>query len=445
MRILFLKILYPLLSLSTIANPYYAVINYAFISIIRPEQLTYGSSVIGKVFAVAIVCVVIASIRSGAKILFIKPKFFLFLWSFIAFLALSTFMSPFTDYGQLGRAGYRAGNGSIYYLKQLPQIAIYCSCLFMILLGKSSQKIVFFIGVILFFFMIMACWGIQQWFLGNKLVEGLFGLYIVDRTSISGVYVLYLPLTLYFILHRRGIIKLLGVVCFFTFFAIIVLSQSRGGFLGLCMSFTVMVFYLRKNVQFWKLFIMFILVVVCLSPSFYIDRIKQISAPIDDNEQITDYSGASRLLLWSIAVDVFRDHPFIGVGNMNFPKASQGYAIKYSGRIDPRLYEYVFGVQGKKFKVHNMFLNILAEGGLLAAIPFFLLLFHPLYIGNKTIKNTSKGTTDLFLMQALLIAGILGFLLTAVFTNDRYVDYLYWNLTLCTLINVKLDQTLMAA
>lgn len=434
MRVTILQIIFPLLALTSFINPFYGVIYYSFISVIRPEQLTYGNNRIPAVFATAILCLVLSCILKKENLLnAVRQNFFIYFCCFIAALYISTYSSGYTDFSER--------QGSIYYLQQLPQILAFCICLFAVLTRLDDNQFQTYLKAIVFFFLFMGGWGIEQYFRGNTLVERLFGSAITDRCAITGVYILYFPLAVYFAQKKEKVLKLFGLISMAVFFAMVILSQSRAGFLGFGLLILVMFIHSRRKVVFATYVILLLLVGLAFVPESYYDRVKDIQMQDIEGNEISDNSSASRLLLWRIGLKMFTDNPAIGVGNLNFSRASSRYAGEVEGAVDQTLYSYTFGPDGRSrlTHTHNTFLNILAEGGLASAIPFYLLILIPLWRGYRLNRRLSHDGNDRLELINLLNTGIIGFLVTAFFTNMLLLDYLYWNLSVSYFLSVDLE------
>jgi len=443
MRVLFLKIFYAVAPFSSFIDPFYGVLLYTFISVIRPEQLTWGGTIISGVFYITIICLFLSSVlKKQIGLNLLRYGFIFSFCLYVGFLYLSTYVSPYTIPGEY--------QGGMEYMRGILQILLFCVCMFGILEKRPYEKMRFLIHCILFFFLFMGVWGIDQHLRGNELVEGLFGQAIIDRCAICGVFTLYLPLAVWVICKNTGWKKYFGWLCVIIFGGMVILTQSRAGFLGTITAWIVLMRYMKIRLRFLAWAAVAIVLIVPFLPSSYLERIRDIRMQdTSGNQEITDYSSASRLVLWRLGFHVFLDNPMIGVGNLNFQKASIPYGYRFAGKLDPALYFYIFGQGDRSLQVHNMFINILAEGGLFSAIPFYLMILLPLQYGNRMIKVASGPTSqsspdilDLVMLQQTMISGLIGFFVTAVFANDRLMDYFYWNLTLSYLVSMKLEMRL---
>lgn len=435
MRVLFLKIFYPVLALTSFIDPINGLINYAFITIIRPETLMWGGHEIAKLSVLAMACLLLSSLMKG-KVSpgLLKKNFFLSMALFCGFFYLSTYSSFFSD------------EMSFRYLRQVLLIFIYCCCLYWIL--NDAGKVEKYLNFLFFFFLFMALWGTEQKFRGNTLIEGLFGTYITDRCSITGVYVLVLPIALFKFSHPREghrFDKIFGLIGSIFFLLIIIFTESRAGFLGLIFSVAILSLSMQKKVK--KIFIALIVFILILPllPSEYMDRMMTISQGVDfasnqttDPDEIEDYSSAARVVLWSVAFDIFKANPMLGVGNLNFTKAAPLFKDNYVDTLEPGLYNYIFN--GGLF-AHNMFFNILAEGGILVSVPFYLVLLIPLLRSRKIIKmGKEKEVADRMIhLLVFLRAGYMGWLVTAFFSNAMYIEYVYWIMTLLIILTYRIE------
>lgn len=149
-----------------------------------------------------------------------------------------------------------------------------------------------------------------------------------------------------------------------------VLSGSRGAWLALPIVGLFYLWVFRKSIA-WKKFaiIAISLVVIVFSlPSNYItQRISKIetSARLYITGEQVNTSEGERLMLWQIALSVWREHPFLGTGIGDFRHETKRKIEGGQTRLD-----YVYG------HAHNIFLDALATTGLLGlstlVVAFFI-------------------------------------------------------------------------
>jgi O-antigen ligase len=290
----------------------------------------------------------------------------------------------------------------------------------------------------------MGVWGIEQSQRGNVGVEGLFG---YDRCAVTSVFVLYLPLAYFFIDNKNKIIKLFGVISFMVCFTLVILTESRAGFLGLCTVMLNIFWYSRNRLKLIKWATLLLLLGLFILPEGYFDRFNSMQTQDVTDNEITDYSSASRLLMWKVSLKMIAENPFAGVGKLNFPKANKDYAKAFEGFVDEKLLNTTFGFDGQRSlsHTHNTFLNILVEGGIITALPFFLLFIVPVYKGIKVVRKYRDTHDSRIDMIIFLNAGVLGFLVTGFFGTLSQVDFFYWNLTILYFIVLSVEKTHLPA
>jgi O-antigen ligase len=135
-------------------------------------------------------------------------------------------------------------------------------------------------------------------------------------------------------------------------------------------------------------------------------------APPEALARITEFranQGSGRVDLWEVAVQVFRDHPIIGVGAGNFRVVEPSYSITDINLLSTR------AVLDKSEVVHNSYLHVLAETGLIGLALFILVIVTALAMGMRAIKTFSeRGDLKMEILGRGLIIGTIG-MLTAFF------------------------------
>ena len=98
-----------------------------------------------------------------------------------------------------------------------------------------------------------------------------------------------------------------------------VLSQSRGGTLGL--GAMALYHWLKspKKLQTGAIAVVIIGLIAALAPSAYFTRMNQIG-------DTTEGSASARIMAWGVATRMGMDHPLLGVGAGHFPTK---FAMEY--------------------------------------------------------------------------------------------------------------------
>ncbi len=150
--------------------------------------------------------------------------------------------------------------------------------------------------------------------------------------------------------------KSLGACTFAMGTAALFCTQSRGGLLGFgCMLLAGIHFLVEKL----RTRVLIVCAMALLAMIFYLGA----AAPGAEHLGWSDLSsGATRLYLWDVALQLFVGSPVHGVGWGNFQ-------VMYRSYLDESL------VAESQLGVHNTYLSLLAETGILGFLSFLALLF----------------------------------------------------------------------
>jgi len=217
------------------------------------------------------------------------------------------------------------------------------------------------------------------------------------RTSSTGARLLYLGATL---------LLALGVI----------VSQSRGGFLGLVAAAGVILWHSRHRLRNAVLAFIFILIsgtaVISALPEGYVNEM----ASIADSQESTR---EQRVYFWKLGWIMFKDNPFFGVGANNYPWTVHEYEAmlpveEQAGR----------GTGGKA--VHSLYFQLIPELGLAGIVPYVLLIglsFQRIrwgYVRRKRIGQHDDATEEKRLYCQGLRAALYSFLVTSSFISVLY-------------------------
>ena len=199
-----------------------------------------------------------------------------------------------------------------------------------------------------------------------------------NHNHLAGYMEMALPLTLGLFLldYRRGKLFTLSYVTLLILSALI-LSLSRGGWIGSLIGLTFMAIVLLTNRHFTgrKLiaalaggFVMVVLVVLASTP--VVERINTL------DQKAENPTFQLRVMVWKGAVEMIEEYPLLGVGPGTF-------ATVYTQYQHP-------GVTPRYFKAHNDYLHFIAEVGL-PLIAVILWMIVALYRkGFNKMQNPSR-------------------------------------------------------
>ncbi len=258
-------------------------------------------------------------------------------------------------------------------------------------------------------------------------VTGMYGYYgsFANFAVIAGLLCLSLGVWGRMAYHHRGLMFLLGLVAM----ALAVWSRSRSATLSLIVAlvvFGVMVFVSltrqKESVQFWATRA-FLLLSVCgvlagLAAGVWV--FKQRGGVSMD--MISD-SGV-RTQFWAMAGEQWVDYPLFGAG-------SRSYSYECFRYWSPNLPTE----QANPEFVHNEYLQLLADYGLMGLMLIIILFAGHLFVGGKRVRQLSEDLGENGLKQgsnamALAIAGVCGMVAMAVHICFDFRTHLLANLLL---------------
>src|SRR5215213_6423620 len=171
--------------------------------------------------------------------------------------------------------------------------------------------------------------------------------------QLAGFLVMLVPLALGVMAATRNrVLRIAALLLAVLSIVGVVLTYSRGGLVALI----ALPLILIRDKRSWPL----IVLITLLAPSVWRDRVAEVAKT--DQPEI-----ATRLDFWAASLDMFQAHPVAGVGLDSFSDAYQ--ALERPGR------SYLGGgVLVAPETAHNLYLNTLAEQGLIGIAALALLL-----------------------------------------------------------------------
>ena len=253
---------------------------------------------------------------------------------------------------------------------------------------------------------------------------------IGEPNRYAQVLVVLLPLAaLRFRRERSRALRCLAVASAALIFGGMMLTFSRGA-----MFTAVIIFVLLAYFRFiWPLHVVvaalgFCLLVLVLDPHtalrfMSLGRVKTLitqntasyKEPTDGQTGVPDTSVVRRYVLNVAAWHVFLDHPILGVGPGHF---ADYYSMAYGNRVG--LIE-----QLKKYRGHNLYLETLAETGILGLASFLaiiLAVMHGLWRVWRRLQHMGSEYADAAIAFYLCLVA---YLISAVFAHLSYQRYLW--------------------
>jgi putative inorganic carbon (HCO3(-)) transporter len=222
------------------------------------------------------------------------------------------------------------------------------------------------------------------------------------------------PIALYFMVDgRRRLTKLAGGVASLALIVAIIFTYSRGDALALGIVLVAALLYKRPNPLFFVGGLLAVVIAIPLLPSNYLSRLTTIVDVAKSNKQVilAEDSVRGRAGASQAAVEIFLDHPLIGVGRENYPL----YQLEYLAGTN-------LAKSSKGIPPHNLYLEVAAEHGLLGILVvggLLLVTLRALFEARRRFR--AAGDRSHAELAAWLSIGLLGYLVSALFLHGAHI------------------------
>ena len=301
----------------------------------------------------------------------------------------------------------------MYFLSMLMNFIVYlCLIRFVDDQDKYDRLVRIWLGVHVF----LALVGIM------KKGKGIGG-FLEDENDLCMTVNMIIPLSFFLAMNAAGWKKTYYILLTGLFLFVIILSGSRGGFVGLLAAF--LYCWLRTNKKILTAFIIGILAVfaVLVAPSSYWNEVRSIT-----EEGAETGTGEERVYTWGIGWHMFLDNPIMGVGQGNFPYVFQKYELEVTGSEDPFHGRSVAGREA-----HSIYFTMLPELGIIGTSIFIgmiiiilkdlkMIKFRSFHHKNK--RSSSVSNKNYFLALALEGA-LVSYLVSGAFISILYYPNLW--------------------
>jgi len=256
---------------------------------------------------------------------------------------------------------------------------------------------------------------------GNDIKRRRLAGTIGSKNRFAQVLVALLPFALMLIWSERTwYLRLLAAVACVPIAAGALLTFSRGA--GIAIVFTILIMLLMRIIKPWHFVLIAVLgylVVIAIIPEYIyrMSTIVDLESIAEGNIEEAGGSIRSRSNVNLATFNIFLDHPLLGVG----PGQTNQYTSEYGNEIGT-----FYRAVDQTRRAHNMFLEELADTGLLGFILFMgialITMYQVLKIRHYWIM---KRRPDIGYMAAGFFLAILAYMATAMFLHLSYVRY-YW-------------------
>jgi O-antigen ligase len=201
----------------------------------------------------------------------------------------------------------------------------------------------------------------------------------------------------------------------------VVLTFSRGAAVGFLLMVVVMTFMRLIKPHHLVIVIVAGILMLALLPQYgtRFASLQSLSNFFSEDQNVDDGILESRSTEMLAALQVFADHPLIGVG----PGMFKYYSAEYGEQINP-------GVLEGTREAHSLYLGIAADHGLLGLVSFLGIIIITLYTLLRSRERLAKTRPDLLNLINAFILAVVTYLATGLFLHLSYARYLWLILAL---------------
>lgn len=218
------------------------------------------------------------------------------------------------------------------------------------------------------------------------------------------------------------------------------LTYSRGGFLAMLVTVFLMLLISRRGqIRYFLLIAAVALLLINVLPARFTQRLDTLSElfPSADKKSALvakDYSFRGRTSEMLVALQMFSNHPILGVGLGNYGILYQSYSQRLG--LDFR---------SEQRQAHSLYLEVASETGLLGIFSFGLLLaamLRSLWVSRLRLER--HGLFSLSNMMTAFMLGYIGYLTAALFIHSAYPRN-FWVLAGVALCAPRLTESALEA
>lgn len=277
----------------------------------------------------------------------------------------------------------------------------------------SVKKIEWFHWVMILssVWLVYRCWDLRG--TTGPRFENLGGGTVSDANHFAAALVLLFPFVFHKTFSRDWRVALGAAILCFGIVMSILISGSRGGFLGLgALSILIMLAFREQR---WKNLIFIIgigLVALRYVSDFQSERLATILEAADGGQ--TDGSIQLRYEAWKLAFQLFMENPLLGISPGEFPYYS-GYRIE----------GLPLGTPGHV--THSLWFEMLSQGGVVVLVPFVLMLVRFFYSSLRLVRSyRAAGEHEMATYVLIPVLGLGAFLVPATFLDRSVYEPIYW-------------------
>ncbi|MBZ0270362.1 putative O-glycosylation ligase, exosortase A system-associated [bacterium] len=392
--------------IAVLVNPYLGIAAYFVLAFLRPQDVFWGFDNLRLTM--------LASIATGGAFaihLMLRPRLdFLRRWETLWLLLLWASLYLSTQFGEFGSEEARWMG---YYNK------IFVIYFLVIGLANTTRRLTQLSWIIALSVGYLGVWANKQYFFSGVYVVGGPGHTLRDENDFAMFLVMSLPFMWFMMRSTKHLVLravLLGLMPA-TIHAVM-LTYSRGGFLGLCATLAFVAVREKNKVLSTMAVLAGIIFWAAFAGQDYQDRI----GSIDDYEE--DGSATGRIESWETGSRMLAANPVFGVGLKRYVEAYPAYATK----------------PGEKAReAHNSWVQLGAESGIFALLAYGMLIFAAFRsfrrIDRRTALLPEVAAERIRALSLAFQGALVGYLVCGFFLSMEDQEFFYLIIALSQLLD----------
>jgi len=181
-------------------------------------------------------------------------------------------------------------------------------------------------------------------------------------------------------------------------------TQSRGGLLAACVCAIVALVIWRER---RALIAGLIALAASATAAYFLLKPSAWTRILESNQ------GSGRLDIWTIAWRIVHAHPYVGVGFGQFPEVSVHYVLQ------PGALQYIGLIVENQIVVHNLYLALWVEGGIVGLLLFLSVVAVSLAAGWRATRSfDAQGDIEMASLARASVLALVGILAASFFLSD---------------------------
>jgi O-antigen ligase len=282
-------------------------------------------------------------------------------------------------------------------------------------LRTGTQIRYFMLFVLVSFLLFPARSALVNYVTGNTMFGRAIGPFIYGNPNdLAALAILVLgpALAIWASSARGSPVRWFGLACAAPLIVIVVLTQSRGGFLALCvMALPSAIVLVRRRPRTVVAVAVLVGVAVYFTPAKYwarVEGLRNATSVAAIGEMDPEGSARQRFAVLQTAIRIVEDHPVLGIGMGAYGLANAHYSPSLGG-----------------LDTHNTYLNVVAETGLPGLVLFLALVTTVLRDARAARRRAGRVFPAEAEMVRWLQYGLVGYLIAGVFGSYSKLTFPY--------------------